>query len=45
MTLEIGLVLGILGVAIVLFVTELVRVDVVALLVLAALAITGSNIG
>lgn len=41
MTFEIALVLGILAVALVLFVTEVIRMDLVALLVLAALAITG----
>ena len=41
MTLEIGLVLGILTAAVVLFVSEKVRVDVVALMVLLALALTG----
>ncbi len=41
MTLEIGLVLGILLVAIILFVTERFRVDVVALLVLSSLIVTG----
>ncbi len=41
MTLEIGLVLGILAVAVALFVSEKVRVDVVALMVLLALAFTG----
>lgn len=41
MTLDIALVLGILLIAVTLFVTEWVRVDVVALLVLAALPITG----
>ena len=41
MTVEIIVVLGILIVAIVLFVTEWVRMDVVALLVLGALAVTG----
>lgn len=41
MTPDIALVLGILLVAIVLFVSERLRVDVVALLVLSALAITG----
>lgn len=41
MTPEIGLVLGILGTAVVLFVTDKVRVDVVALLVLLALALSG----
>ncbi len=41
MTLDIALVLFILGVALVLFVTEVVRMDVVALLVLGTLAATG----
>jgi len=41
MTLEIIVVLGILIVAIVLFITEWVRMDVVALLVLGSLAVTG----
>jgi di/tricarboxylate transporter len=41
MTSEIAIVLTILGVAIVLFVTERIRVDVVALMVLVALALTG----
>ena len=41
MTLEIGLVLAILVIAIVLFVSEKLRVDVVALLVLVLLALTG----
>ena len=41
MTYEIALVLGILGVALILFVTEVLRMDVVALLVLATLAVTG----
>jgi di/tricarboxylate transporter len=41
MTFEIALVFGILGIAIVLFVTEIVRVDLVALIVLVALALTG----
>ena len=41
MTAEIALVLGILLVALILFITEVVRMDVVALLVLVALAITG----
>jgi uncharacterized protein with PhoU and TrkA domain len=40
-TLEIALVLGILATSLVLFVTEKVRMDVVALLVLAALSLTG----
>ncbi|MDG2288474.1 MAG: SLC13 family permease [Woeseiaceae bacterium] len=41
MTFEIGLVLGILVVSLILFISEIVRMDVVALLVLGALAITG----
>ncbi len=41
MTLDIGLVLAILVTAVVLFVTEKVRVDVVALMVLLAVALTG----
>jgi di/tricarboxylate transporter len=41
MTWEIALVLGILLVALVLFITEVLRMDVVALLVLAVLAATG----
>ncbi len=41
MTFEIALVLGILATAIILFVTELVRVDVVALMVLVGLALSG----
>lgn len=41
MTLEMGLTLGILAAAILLFLTEWVRVDVVALLVVAALMLTG----
>ena len=41
MTLEIAIVLAILGIAIVLFITEWVRIDVVALLVLVSLALTG----
>jgi di/tricarboxylate transporter len=41
MTLEIGLVFGILAIAVVLFVTELVRVDVVALMVMVSLGLTG----
>ena len=41
MTFEIALVLGILVVSFVLFVTEWVRMDVVALMVLSALALTG----
>jgi di/tricarboxylate transporter len=41
MTYEIALVLGILGVALILFVSEVLRMDVVALLVLATLAVSG----
>ncbi len=41
MTFEIGLVLGILGVAIVLFASEKIRVDVVSMMVLLALLLTG----
>ncbi len=41
MTLDIGLVIAILAAAVVLFVTEKVRVDVVALMVLLAVALTG----
>ncbi|MGI9290779.1 MAG: SLC13 family permease, partial [Gammaproteobacteria bacterium] len=41
MTWEIALVLGILLVALILFITEVLRMDVVALLVLGILAITG----
>jgi di/tricarboxylate transporter len=41
MTLQIGLVFGILVVALTLFVSGLVRMDLVALLVLGALAVTG----
>ncbi|MFQ5527251.1 MAG: SLC13 family permease [Thermoanaerobaculia bacterium] len=41
MTFEIGLVLGVLGLAVVLFITEWVRVDVVALIVMVSLALTG----
>lgn len=41
MTFEIALVLGILAVSLVLFVTEWLRMDVVALLVLSTLALTG----
>lgn len=41
MNFEIALVFGILGIAIILFVTEIVRVDLVALIVLVALALTG----
>jgi di/tricarboxylate transporter len=40
-TLEIGLVLAILAAALVLFVTERIRMDLVALLVLATLAVSG----
>jgi di/tricarboxylate transporter len=41
MTLEIGIVLAILAAAVVMFVTERIRVDVVALMVLVSLALTG----
>ena len=41
MTFEIGLVLGILFVSLILFISEIIRMDVVALLVLGTLAITG----
>lgn len=41
MTFEIGLTLGILVVAIILFITEVVRIDLVALGVLVTLALTG----
>jgi di/tricarboxylate transporter len=40
-TFEIGLVLGILGIAIVLFASEKIRVDVVSMMVLLALLLTG----
>jgi di/tricarboxylate transporter len=41
MTLEIALVLGILAISLVLFISEVIRMDLVALLVLGALAISG----
>ena len=41
MTFEIALVLGILTVSLILFVSEVIRMDLVALLVLGALAVTG----
>ena len=41
MTLQIALVLGILVISLVLFISEIVRMDVVALMVLGALAVTG----
>ncbi len=41
MTLEIAMVLGILAISLILFVSEVIRMDLVALLVLGALAITG----
>ncbi len=41
MTLEIALVLAILGVALVLFISGIIRMDLVALLVLGTLAVTG----
>ena len=41
MTLEIALVLGILTVSLILFISEVIRMDLVALLVLGALAVSG----
>lgn len=41
MTFEIALVLGILGVSLILFISEVIRMDLVALLVLGTLAVTG----
>ena len=41
MTFEIAMVLGILVISLVLFISEVIRMDVVALLVLGALAVTG----
>ncbi len=41
MTFEIALVLGILVIALILFISELIPMDVVALLVLGSLAVTG----
>jgi di/tricarboxylate transporter len=41
MTFEIALVLGILAISLVLFISEVIRMDLVALLVLGALAVTG----
>lgn len=41
MTVEIALTFGILAIAIILFVTEIIRIDLVALLVLVSLALTG----
>jgi len=41
MTFDIALVLGILAIALILFVSEVIRMDLVALLVLSALAVTG----
>ena len=41
MTLDIAIVLGILVISLVLFISEVIRMDVVALMVLGALAITG----
>jgi len=41
LTVEIGLVLGILAAALILLITEVIRMDLVALLVLATLALTG----
>jgi hypothetical protein len=42
LTREIGLVLSILTVAVILFITEKMRADLAAMLVLLALALTGS---
>ncbi len=41
MTFEIALVLGILGISLILFISEIIRMDLVALLVLGTLAMTG----
>ncbi|MBT8080659.1 MAG: SLC13 family permease [Gammaproteobacteria bacterium] len=41
MTFEIALVLGILGISLILFISEVIRMDLVALLVLGTLAVTG----
>ncbi len=41
MTTEIAIVLGILGISLILFISEVIRMDLVALLVLGALAVTG----
>jgi len=41
MTPDIALVLGILVVSLILFISEIIRMDLVALIVLGALAITG----
>jgi len=41
MTLEIALVLGILAVSLILFISEVIRMDLVALMVLGALAVSG----
>jgi len=41
MTFEISLVLGILGISLILFISEVVRMDLVALMVLCALAVSG----
>ena len=41
MTFEIAMVLGILAISLVLFISEVIRMDLVALLVLGALAVTG----
>jgi len=41
MTFEIALVLGILAISLVLFISEVIRMDLVAMLVLGTLAITG----
>ena len=41
MTTEIALVLGILAISLILFISEVIRMDLVAMLVLGALAVTG----
>ena len=41
MTIDIALVLGILIVSLILFISEVIRMDVVALMVLGTLAVTG----
>ena len=41
MTFEIALVLGILAISLILFISEVIRMDLVALLVLCSLAVTG----
>ena len=41
MTFEIAIVLGILAISLILFVSEVIRMDLVALLVLGTLAVSG----